>query len=138
MGLSVDGKIQKLYGSLRDITERKEAEEALLESKERLQLVTQAASLGSYDWQINTGVLHWDEQMHRLFGLDRNDPIDKNQYFAQVLHPEDVERMGKAIGVRPFGLDVCSGVRSNGNLDNRLLDAFVTAMRQADETTASG
>jgi phosphoribosylanthranilate isomerase len=33
--------------------------------------------------------------------------------------------------VRPFGVDVCSGVRSNGALDIAKLSAFVAAVRQA-------
>ena len=31
--------------------------------------------------------------------------------------------------VQPFGLDICSGVRSNGNLDEQKLDAFMNAVR---------
>jgi phosphoribosylanthranilate isomerase len=30
--------------------------------------------------------------------------------------------------VRPFGVDICSGVRTDGNLDARKLDAFMEAM----------
>ena len=30
--------------------------------------------------------------------------------------------------VRPFGLDICSGVRTNGHLDERKLSAFITAI----------
>ncbi len=31
--------------------------------------------------------------------------------------------------VQPFGLDVCSGVRTNGNLDERKLDAFMQTIK---------
>jgi phosphoribosylanthranilate isomerase len=34
--------------------------------------------------------------------------------------------------VRPFGLDVCSGVRMEGRLDSQKLAAFVTAVRDVD------
>ena len=39
--------------------------------------------------------------------------------------------------VRPFGLDLCSGVRSDGRLDAEKLAAFVRAVRRADERLAS-
>jgi phosphoribosylanthranilate isomerase len=40
--------------------------------------------------------------------------------------------VGAAIAqVRPFGVDVCSGIRSNGTLDMAKLNAFVAAVRQA-------
>jgi len=34
--------------------------------------------------------------------------------------------------VRPFGIDVCSGVRTDGRLDEGLLRSFVDAMRRED------
>lgn len=103
LGWSGDKKYQKLYGSVRDITERKEAEDALLESKERLQLATQAAKLGSYDWRIKEKTMHWDEQMHILFGLELDSKLDRNRYFANVLHPDDRKRIFSSVreGLQP-------------------------------------
>jgi phosphoribosylanthranilate isomerase len=41
--------------------------------------------------------------------------------------------VGEAIRtVRPFGVDLCSGVRTNGRLDGDKLHAFVEAVRRAD------
>lgn len=41
--------------------------------------------------------------------------------------------VGEAIRVvRPFGVDLCSGVRSDGRLDQEKLVAFIDAVRQAD------
>ena len=34
--------------------------------------------------------------------------------------------------VRPFGVDVCSGVRANGRLDREKLEAFIDAVRRTD------
>jgi phosphoribosylanthranilate isomerase len=34
--------------------------------------------------------------------------------------------------VRPFGLDLCSSVRTNGKLDPDKLDAFFAAVRAMD------
>jgi phosphoribosylanthranilate isomerase len=33
--------------------------------------------------------------------------------------------------VRPYGVDVCSGVRTNGRLDPAKLDSFMAAVRSA-------
>ncbi|ARN81696.1 phosphoribosylanthranilate isomerase [Methylocystis bryophila] len=38
--------------------------------------------------------------------------------------------------VRPFGVDLCSGVRTNGRLDAAKLCAFVQAVRRADQELA--
>ena len=51
-------------------------------------------------------------------------------YLAGGLRPANV---GDAIrAVRPFGIDVCSGVRSEGRLDESLLRPFVDAIAAAD------
>lgn len=48
-------------------------------------------------------------------------------FLAGGLNSENV-RKGIEI-VRPFGVDICSGVRTNGNLDPVKLNAFVEAVR---------
>src|SRR5688500_2099066 len=48
-------------------------------------------------------------------------------YLAGGLNGTNV---GEAIGtVQPFGVDVCSGVRTDGNLDPHKLETFVRALR---------
>ncbi|MCB9353987.1 MAG: phosphoribosylanthranilate isomerase [Lewinellaceae bacterium] len=50
-------------------------------------------------------------------------------FLAGGLRPENVR---EAIGtVGPFGLDLCSGVRTNGNLDPSKLEKFFEAVAQA-------
>lgn len=45
----------------------------------------------------------------------------------------DASNVGAAIRmVRPYGVDICSGVRTAGALDRAKLAAFVAAVRQAD------
>ena len=59
------------------------------------------------------------------------DSVNVPLYLAGGLNPENV---GRAIAqVAPFGVDVCSGLRTNGLLDERKLAAFMTAVhRSAD------
>jgi phosphoribosylanthranilate isomerase len=43
------------------------------------------------------------------------------------------ENVGDAIrDVRPFGLDLCSGVRTNGRLDAKTLATFMMAVKRAE------
>jgi phosphoribosylanthranilate isomerase len=45
--------------------------------------------------------------------------------------------VAEAIGqVRPYGVDLCSGVRTGGQLDPQKLFAFVTAVQQIDREMA--
>jgi phosphoribosylanthranilate isomerase len=50
-------------------------------------------------------------------------------WLAGGLDPDNVA--AAAAGVRPFGVDVCSGVRRDGRLDRDLLVAFFRAVRRA-------
>jgi len=49
--------------------------------------------------------------------------LDKPVFLAGGLNPENVQ---SAIAkVKPFGIDVCSGVRTDGKLDDQKLQAFI-------------
>ncbi|MFW2374391.1 MAG: ATP-binding protein [Gammaproteobacteria bacterium] len=63
------------------------------EDKERLELTVHAAQLGYYDWQIEQGLLHWDEQMDKIFGLSTESTVNRNEYFFSVLHADDKQRI---------------------------------------------
>ena len=53
-------------------------------------------------------------------------------YLAGGLNPDNVK---KAIDtVRPFGIDVCSGVRTEGKLDEEKLKRFFNAVTEYDKT----
>lgn len=59
----------------------------------------------------------------------------KRVFLAGGLKPENV---GEAIArVRPYAVDVCSGVRTNGLLEERKLRAFVEAVRQIPNPDAT-
>lgn len=94
VGLGGSDNSSKLYGSARDITKRKKAEEAILEGRERLQLATEAAKLGSYDWQVHEKILHWDDRMYELFYLDKEADVSrKDKYIVSILHEDDRVRV---------------------------------------------
>jgi phosphoribosylanthranilate isomerase len=63
------------------------------------------------------------------------DAVQVPVYLAGGLNPLNV---GKAIGqVQPFGVDVCSGLRTDGRLDAEKLEQFMHAVREAASTSAS-
>lgn len=58
-----------LISTFLDTTERKNAEQALKDSQERLDLALDSAQLGTWDWHIPTGMLYGSARAAQLHGL---------------------------------------------------------------------
>jgi PAS domain S-box-containing protein len=84
-------------GTAVDVTQQREAEERWRISRERLELATQAAELGSFDYLPQTGSLDWDDRCRALFGLPPGAPVSYEDTFLAGLHPDDRERADVAV-----------------------------------------
>ena len=68
---------------------RKQAEEELKRSEERYKLAQRAASIGSWDWDILTGKLHWSDQIEPMFGFAPGEFRATYEGFLECVHPDD-------------------------------------------------
>ncbi|MDX2230311.1 MAG: PAS domain-containing protein [Leptolyngbyaceae cyanobacterium bins.349] len=81
----------RMVGTHTDITERKESEEALKRSQERLNLALEAAGMGIWKWNIPANDVVWSAKLEEMFGLS---PGSFDGSFARLiarLHPDDRE-----------------------------------------------
>lgn len=62
--------------------------------------------------------------------------VDKPVFLAGGLRPDNVVEAYSQ--VRPFGIDVCSGVRTDGKLDPAKLRAFISTLRQLQAGLING
>lgn len=73
--------------------ERVRAEQAAMESADRLRLATQAAMIGTWDFYPATGDLRWDDRCKALFGLSPDAEVSYEGAFLKGLHSDDHERV---------------------------------------------
>ncbi|MDB5196905.1 MAG: hypothetical protein JWP88_1276 [Flaviaesturariibacter sp.] len=84
------GKPLRMIGTHTDITQQKEAEEALKKSNERFQLAAQATSEGLWEWDIENDKVYTSPVYKDLFGFDI-DPGKNYDEWHVLIHPDDRE-----------------------------------------------
>jgi len=72
-----------------EITERKQSEEALRESSERLRLAQQVARVGTFEWNIQSGLNQWTPEIEAMYGLPPGGFAGTQQTWENLVHPED-------------------------------------------------
>ncbi len=85
-----EGEVQKLAVFVREITERKSYERELIRNSLHLKKAQELGHMGSWDWDIATGVLNCSEELYRIFGVDETfHPTFEN--IDALTHPDDRE-----------------------------------------------
>jgi PAS domain S-box-containing protein len=87
-----DGTVRGLVAVISDITRRRDAEEALQRSLERLELAQQAAHVGAFEWNIQADVNMWTPELEALYGLPAGRFGGTVEDWIGRLHPDDRAR----------------------------------------------
>ncbi len=96
--LNASGDLMEFVGSATDITERKQAEEALRRSEGYLAEAQRLARTGSWAWNVATRQsVYWSQENYRLFGFDPEGGIPSDEAFYQRIHPEDRDRVRREV-----------------------------------------
>jgi PAS domain S-box-containing protein len=77
--------------------ELEESNARLLESEQRRSLALAAGKMGSWDWDWINGDWMWDEGQFQIFGVDPKTFIVTTANVEALLHPDDLDRLRKAI-----------------------------------------
>lgn len=106
-----DGCVNRLIGTAIDITERKQAEEKLRLSEERLALAAAATNDGLYDWDLRTDRLYYAPRWKALIGHTEEEIGDGPEEWLNRVHPEDLIWLQATLdaqvsaGAKPFQIE---------------------------------
>jgi PAS domain S-box-containing protein len=87
------GKPVRMFGAAQDVTERKQAEEALKKSQHRLEEAQRIAHVGHWERDLKTGLITWSDEIYRILGLPPQENDSPPAEWRHMLHPEDRERV---------------------------------------------
>ncbi|MHB8667045.1 MAG: sensor histidine kinase [Burkholderiales bacterium] len=90
-----------------DITERKLAEAALRQTKERLDLAMQSSAISIWEWDARRGTLYLDAALAQMTGGEPRERYVSFDDLASLVHPEDADAVRQALadcinGLRPL------------------------------------
>jgi signal transduction histidine kinase/CheY-like chemotaxis protein len=95
-----------ISGVTQDINDRRIAQDALIDSQQRLELALESAGMGTWDWQLETGEVLWGGHSDRIFGY----PPGTNRLTLSELmpriHVEDRKRVEEALDQTLTGGDL--------------------------------
>jgi PAS domain S-box-containing protein len=91
-----DDRVVGIACYARDITGRKKADDALLQSNERYDMVAHATNDCIWDWDLNKNeVIRLGKKLENLLGYDTIDPSNVDEAWSNYVHAEDWARMAK-------------------------------------------
>jgi len=92
-----EGVPRRYIGTSMDISERKQLEERLRESKVRFSYALDAAHSGIWEWNVENDRLSWSEQVWGLYGLEPHSRELNHELCVMTVHPEDREMVSGMI-----------------------------------------
>lgn len=149
--VTIQGR-RMLFSIIHDVTARRQAEDALRQSREDLDRAQAVGQIGWWRLDMRKNVLTWSDENHRIFGVPKGAPLTYETFLASV-HPDDRryvdERWNAGVRGEPYDIehrivvdDKVKWVREKAYLEvdgeGRLLGGFgitqdITARREAEE-----
>lgn len=80
-------------GYITDISETRQALQALENSEKRFELLSKATNDALWDWDLTSNALWWNEGLENLFGVARTDVKPTIESWTDRIHPQDKEKV---------------------------------------------
>lgn len=133
---------QEVLVIVRDISDRKQAEENLKTERLRLQLALDAAKMGAWSRSSASDQLIWSDRAQEIFGFVPGTFSGNPETFLAMIHPEDRDRVVQSLAHtfatgEPYHLDYRI-FRLDGEMRWITVWAILTEMLSTDERQLIG
>jgi PAS domain S-box-containing protein len=127
------GRPRRAFGTIQDVTERRQEQEALGQRAQELRKVQWLAQVGSWQWEPGIDLITWSEETYRIFGYSPNLPAPSYKEHSRLFTAESWERLQRVVNealrtgapyaidletVRPDGTTGWLTARGEGQQDN--------------------
>ena len=93
------GEIERWFGTNTEIGGQRKTEQALRESEERFRLAHQVARVGTFDWNIASGLNRWTPELEAMYGLLPGQFTSTLPVWIELIHPDDRNEIVEKIRV---------------------------------------
>jgi PAS domain S-box-containing protein len=83
----------QILGSILDVTDRKQAEQALRQTRDNLDLALAATRMGTWDWDVQADRYIWNAGQYEIFGVTPDQFVINVENVWRATHPEDREKL---------------------------------------------
>jgi diguanylate cyclase (GGDEF)-like protein/PAS domain S-box-containing protein len=91
------GEPLHFIAQVQDISERRRTRQALKESHQRLEFALRGGDLGTWDWDLETGRVAFNERWAEMLGYRLRDIEPNAQAWEKLIHPDDLPRVRQAL-----------------------------------------
>lgn len=86
----VEGELLYSIASIRDITERKEAQKLLLERNNAFEQLLEGTMAGYWDWMIQENTEYLSPSFKEMFGYEDHEMENSPESWQKIIHPDDL------------------------------------------------
>jgi len=112
------GEEVRIIGSYTDITERKESEEKLRDSQQRLEFLVDQTPLGVIEWSVDWTIVEWNKAAERIFGYRSLDVLSSPHSFGILFAEQKKEQAYELMKLLEEEEDttyaICDNMRRSG------------------------
>ena len=87
-GIVENGMLVRVWGTQRDVTEQRRAEDDLRLSETRLRSALAAADLGTWEWDVASDSIVWSGETEEMFGFKPGEFRGGIADYLQLVHPD--------------------------------------------------